>query len=65
LAERMMDGYPGIGVILLSGYTAETLDLERLTARGAAFVPKPVTPTRLVQAVHQSVASARATAIRP
>jgi two-component system cell cycle sensor histidine kinase/response regulator CckA len=65
LAERMMDRYPGIGVILLSGYTAETLDLERLTARGAAFVPKPVTPNRLVQAVHQSVASSRAAAVRP
>ena len=28
LAEQMIDNYPLMGVVLLSGYTAETLDLE-------------------------------------
>jgi len=51
LASRMMDRYPAIGVVLLSGYTAETLDLERVTARGATFVAKPVTSNQLLQAV--------------
>ncbi len=60
LAEQMMDGYPLIGVVLLSGYTAETLDLERITARGGTFVPKPVTSNQLVQAVVQAVVSRRA-----
>jgi PAS domain S-box-containing protein len=61
LAEQMMDRYPGLGVVLLSGYTAETLNIERVTARGATFVPKPITSHRLIQAVHQAAGSARAT----
>src|SRR6266545_2242937 len=32
------------GIELLSGYTAETLNLERITRRGATFVAKPVSP---------------------
>ncbi len=65
LAVQMMDRYPLMGVVLLSGYTAETLDLERVTARGAMFEPKPVTSNRLLQAVNQAVASRRAAADRP
>jgi PAS domain S-box-containing protein len=57
LAEQMMDRYPLTGVVLLSGYTAETLDLERVTARGAMFVSKPVTSNHLIQAVSQAGAS--------
>jgi signal transduction histidine kinase/ActR/RegA family two-component response regulator len=64
LAVQMMDRYPLMGVVLLSGYTAETLDLERVTARGATFVPKPVTSNQLLQAVLQAVASRRAAADR-
>ena len=59
LAERMMDRYPRIAVVLLSGYTAETLDLERITSRGATFVPKPVSSSRLLQAINEAVASSR------
>src|SRR6266540_1850311 len=44
LAERVIDLYPGVGIVLLSGYTAETLNLERITRRGATFVAKPVSP---------------------
>jgi len=64
LAEQMLDRYPRIGVVLLSGYTAETLDLERVTARGVLFVPKPVTSNQLVQAVQRAQASSRAAADR-
>lgn len=60
LADQMMDRYPLLGVILLSGYTAETLNIERVAARGATFVPKPITSQRLIQAVHQAAALARA-----
>jgi CheY-like chemotaxis protein len=60
LAELMMDRYPLIGVVLLSGYTAETLDLQRVTARGATFVPKPVTSSELLSRVSHAVASRRA-----
>ncbi len=59
LAEQMMDRYPRLGVVLLSGYTAETLDLARVTARGAMFVPKPVTSNQLLQTVLRAVASRR------
>ena len=65
LAERMMDLYPVIGVVLLSGYTAETLNLERVAARGATFVPKPISSDQLLQAVLRAVLSRRAAGGRP
>ena len=54
LAEWTMNRYPNVGVVLLSGYTAETLNLERVTARGATFVAKPVTSAQLLAAVRQA-----------
>ena len=54
LAEWTMDRYPRIGVVLLSGYTAETLNIERVTARGATFVAKPVTSAQLLVAVQRA-----------
>jgi CheY-like chemotaxis protein len=62
LAERMMDEYPLLGVVMLSGYTAETLDLERVTSRGALFVSKPITSTQLLKTVLQAVAARGAAA---
>jgi YesN/AraC family two-component response regulator len=61
LAELVMDRYPQVGVVLLSGYTAETLNLERVTTRGATFVPKPVTSGQLLVAVQQAQALRRPT----
>ena len=63
LAEQMMDLYPRIGVVLLSGYTAETLDLVRATARGAAFVLKPVTANELLLGVLRCLAARGATPV--
>ena len=60
LAEQLMDRYPRLGTVLLSGYTAETLDIERVTGRGAIFVPKPVTSGQLLAAVVRSGAVRRA-----
>jgi PAS domain S-box-containing protein len=51
LAEQVMDLYPATGVVLLSGYTAETLDLGRVIAGGATFVGKPITSNKLLEAV--------------
>jgi PAS domain S-box-containing protein len=65
LAVQMMDRYPLMGVVLLSGYTAETLDLEHATAQGATFVSKPVSSNQLLQAVLEAVASRRSAAPRP
>jgi CheY-like chemotaxis protein len=64
LAEQMLDRYPRIGVVLLSGYTAETLDLERATAQGATFVSKPVSSSQLMRAVLEAAASRRMAAER-
>ncbi len=54
LGDRVLDGFPRIGVVLLSGYTAETLDLDRITARGAMFLSKPFTSHQLLQAVERA-----------
>jgi FixJ family two-component response regulator len=54
LAERVLDRFAEAGVVLLSGYTAETLDLDRVVTRGAIFLSKPVTSTDLLDAVRRA-----------
>ena len=56
LAERVLDRQPGLRVVLLSGYTAETLDLERVQAIGVRFVPKPLSSRDLLAALADGVA---------
>ena len=60
LAEQMMDRFPSIAVVLVSGYTAETLHLESVLARGATFVAKPFNPQELVRAVATAIQVAKA-----
>jgi two-component system, cell cycle sensor histidine kinase and response regulator CckA len=62
LAERMMDQYPHVGVVLLSGHTTQSRELTHATERGATFLLKPVTSTQLLQAVVRGIASRRASA---
>jgi len=59
LAEAMIDRYPSIGVVLLSGYAPDHLDLERVMAQGAIFVAKPVSAEGLMQAVRVAVDASR------
>jgi CheY-like chemotaxis protein len=54
LAERVLDRFPDAGVVLLSGYNAETLDLARVVRRGAVFLSKPVTSGDLLDAVRRA-----------
>jgi PAS domain S-box-containing protein len=54
LAERVLDRFADAGVVLLSGYTAETLDLDRVVSRGAIFLSKPVNSTDLLDAVRRA-----------
>ncbi|MCI0584482.1 MAG: ATP-binding protein [Chloroflexi bacterium] len=61
LAEIVMERYSAVGLVLLSGYTSETLDLERVTARGATFLAKPVTGAQLLRAVQAAKAATRTT----
>ncbi|MGZ8514662.1 MAG: PAS domain S-box protein [Candidatus Limnocylindrales bacterium] len=51
LAEYVLDRFPAAGVVMLSGYTAETLDLERVVSRGGLFLSKPVPSEELLAAV--------------
>jgi hypothetical protein len=59
LAEWMLAHHPGTAIVLLSGYTAETLDLERLLARGARFVTKPLGSGEMLRAIHEALRHAR------
>ena len=65
LAHRIRGDHPGIGLVLLSGYTAETLDLAGLLNDGAAFVGKPFSPDSLVRAVGRAIGSAAETDRQP
>jgi FixJ family two-component response regulator len=59
LAELVLERYPSVGLVLLSGYTSETLDLERITARGATFLAKPLTGAQLLRAVQGAKSTSR------
>jgi hypothetical protein len=61
LAELMLERYPSIALVLLSGYTSETLDIERVTARGATFLAKPLTGAQLLRAVQGAKGATRTT----
>ncbi|HSP18150.1 MAG TPA: ATP-binding protein, partial [Myxococcaceae bacterium] len=51
LATRVLDRQPGLRVVLLSGYTADTLDLERVVRMGVRFVAKPLSGRQLLAAL--------------
>lgn len=59
LADELLARRPETGVVLLSGYTEGTLDLARVTARGAVFLSKPASATSLLHAVRTAAASRR------
>jgi PAS domain S-box-containing protein len=62
LAEQMLGRHPGLAVVLLSGYTADTLDLDRITSRGAVFVEKPVSSRALLGAVRTAISKSQRSA---
>ncbi|HWK26691.1 MAG TPA: response regulator [Solirubrobacter sp.] len=47
LAERLLDRAPGVRVLFISGYTGEDLALDD----GVRFLPKPFTPSELLEQV--------------
>jgi PAS domain S-box-containing protein len=59
LARQLRERIPTIGIVLLSGYTAETLDLAGLLSQGAQFVPKPFSSQDLLRAVARAAAGSR------
>jgi len=54
-----LDRLPGVRVVLMSGYTADTLDLEAIMARGARFVSKPVARRDLLAALELEAAESQ------
>jgi CheY-like chemotaxis protein len=60
VAQRMLARSPKVGVVLLSGYTGETLELARMTTEGAIFVGKPVTSAQLLAAIARAMADREA-----
>ncbi|HEX2755055.1 MAG TPA: response regulator, partial [Candidatus Limnocylindrales bacterium] len=57
LAREVLNRYPRVGVVLVSGYTAESLELTELMSRGAQFVDKPFSATDLLSAVDRALES--------
>ncbi len=55
LARRSMEIRPDVGVVLLSGYAAETAEIEELVGRGARFASKPIATRDLVRMVAESI----------
>ena len=51
LAQRVLDRQPGMRVVLLSGYTSETLDLDNVISLGVRFVSKPLSARQPVAAL--------------
>jgi DNA-binding NtrC family response regulator len=47
LARRLLEIYPNLAVILMSGYIAEDLDDFADRGRSVAFLQKPFTPSQL------------------
>jgi CheY-like chemotaxis protein len=57
LASQVVADGRAMGLVLVSGYTAENLDLTELLERGAIFVAKPFTALDLSRAVAAAMAS--------
>ncbi|HEX5147763.1 MAG TPA: response regulator, partial [Candidatus Limnocylindrales bacterium] len=58
LAERVIERYPSIGLVLVSGYLAETLDLSFVIEHGARFVSKPVASRDFLAVVDEAMEAA-------
>ncbi len=57
LARRAIAARPGIAVVLLSGYNAETTDIADLLDHGAAFASKPLATRDLIRVVGEALGS--------
>jgi CheY-like chemotaxis protein len=55
LAEELVARFPRMAVLFASGYTDGEISRRGLLAPGAAFVEKPLTPSRLLHAVQKTL----------
>jgi CheY-like chemotaxis protein len=60
LAERLLETYPSIGLVLISGFLAETLDLSFVIERGARFVSKPIASHEFLAVIDEAMVGALA-----
>ncbi|MCS7190792.1 MAG: hypothetical protein NZ843_04220, partial [Fimbriimonadales bacterium] len=58
LADYVMRIYPHIKVLYVSGYTENTIVHHGVLDEGIQFLPKPYTPSQLVQKVREVLDSA-------
>ncbi len=65
LAEDVRERNPEVGLVLVSGYLAEALDLQALVAGGAVFVSKPVPSRDFIAAVDEAMSRRRQDAADP
>lgn len=59
LAEAIIERDPRVGLVLLSRYTAETLDLARVRGHGVVFVLAPDGSPDLLEAVQRATPEGR------
>ncbi|MFT3764273.1 MAG: ATP-binding protein [Minicystis sp.] len=57
LAERIRAVRPGIGVLFMSGYTADAMEQHGGTKQGAALLQKPFRPDELGRAIRAALAA--------
>ncbi len=55
LCRELQDHLPGLGVVLMSGYSDRRVDTERMEARGWVFLQKPFGAVELEAAIEQAV----------
>ena len=57
LAEKISTNYQQVGVIMVSSLHHEQIVLESIAAGAADFVPKPINPLQLTEAVEKYLTS--------
>jgi two-component system cell cycle sensor histidine kinase/response regulator CckA len=59
LATRLRELRPGLPILLVSGYTAETLDTSTGLGAGMAFLSKPFSPDALIERLEELIKVSR------
>ncbi|MFZ5444314.1 MAG: ATP-binding protein [Myxococcota bacterium] len=55
LAKRLIDRFPGLQVVMVSGFAPDPQGTMRLIDEGARFLQKPFAPGALVQAIREAL----------